>query len=197
MDRDNRQYLSRRRKITAGYLSGFVAVIGDGVDSFGYVIASIVILYAAAISAKPPHSEHPWGHGRVETIAAKTLSLVIIVAGLQIFIMTLSRIFDINTADAPNPVAMAAAGSSIVGKGLPAIYKHRVSRIADSQMMAADAKNMHNDIFLSVFVLSGVFFTRTFQLTIIDLMAGIGVSIWVVISGYKLFLHTNSELMDS
>lgn len=184
-------------KIIAGMLSGSFALIGDGIDSLSDVITSIVILYAATVGAAPPDPEHPWGHGRLEIIATKTLSLLMIVAGLQILILTIRRLMDADMTGIPGRIGLYAIGVSIVGKACLAVYKFRVSKITESQMIATYAQNMLNDILLSVLVLAGILFTRVFHLPVIDLLTGFGVCVWIVTSGIRIFLRTNSELMDS
>ncbi len=184
-------------KITAGILSSSLAVIGDGIDSLSDVVTSMVTLYAAKAGAAPPDPEHPWGHGRMETIATKTLSLIIIMAGLQLLIMTLRKLTGTEISDIPGKFALYASGISIIGKSALAVYKFKAGQLTASRMMQADAINMRNDILLSFVVLTGVLFTRVLNLPLLDVLAGFGVSIWIIISGIKVFLHTNTELMDS
>jgi cation diffusion facilitator family transporter len=184
-------------KIFAGLFSGSLAVVGDGIDSLSDVVTSMVTLYAAKAGAAPPDPEHPWGHGRVETIATKTLSLIIIMAGLQLLAMTLRKLTGSISPELPGRLALIASGISIVGKTALAAYKSRAARKTGSRMMQADAINMRNDILLSFAVLGGVLFTRILNLPLIDVLAGLLVSIWIIISGVKVFLTTNTELMDS
>ena len=184
-------------KISAGIISGSLAVVGDGVESLGDVVTSIVTLYAARAGSEPPDAEHPWGHGRMETIATKTLSLIIIMAGLQLLIMTVRRYLSADIAEGPGSLALWATGISIVGKVLLMVYKRRAGEKADSRMMLADAINMRNDIVLSFTVLAGLFFTRVLNMPIIDLAAGFVVSLWIIRTGVREFLHTTTELMDS
>lgn len=184
-------------KISAGLLSGSLAVVGDGIDSLSDVVTSMVTLYAAKAGAAPPDPEHPWGHGRVETIATKTLSLIIVMAGLQLLTMTLRKLTGGDSAEVPGRIALIASGISIIGKTGLAIYKNHARRITGSRMMQADAINMRNDILLSFAVLGGVLFTRILNLPLIDVLAGLCVSFWIIVSGVRIFLNTNTELMDS
>jgi cation diffusion facilitator family transporter len=184
-------------KITAGLLSGSLAVVGDGIDSLSDVVTSMVTLYAANAGAAPPDPEHPWGHGRVETIATKTLSLIIIMAGLQLLAMTFRKLTGSISPVLPGRIALMASGISILGKAGLAAYKYHAGKITGSRMMQADALNMRNDILLSFAVLAGVFFTRVLNLPLIDVLAGLLVSLWIIISGVRVFMTTNTELMDS
>ena len=184
-------------KVPVGLISGSLAVAGDGIDSLSDVVTSIVTLYAARAAAVPPDREHPWGHARLETIAGKTLSFIIVTAGGQLMIITITRLFGGLPSPLPTPLALYAALLSIVGKALMAALKFRAARITESPMMQADAVNMRSDILLSLTVLIGILGTRIFALPLIDLIAGFGVSLWIIIIGIRLFLRTNSELMDS
>ena len=184
-------------KIAAGIVSQSLAVVGDGIDSLSDVVTSIVTLYAAKAAAAPPDPEHPWGHSRAETIATKTLSLIIIMAGVQLLIMTVKKLTGSVEPVLPGRLALLATGISVVGKVGLAALKFRAGRLTDSEMMRADALNMRNDILLSLAVLGGVFFTRVLGLPIIDILAGFAVSLWIIFVGAQVFLRTNTELMDS
>lgn len=184
-------------KISLGLLSGSLAVVGDGIDSLSDVVTSLVTLYAARAAAAPPDREHPWGHARLETIAGKTLSFIIVTAGGQLMIFTLTRLLRGPSPPLPAPPALYVAGLSIMGKAIMAAGKFRAARITESPMMRADAVNMRSDILLSLAVLIGILGTRIFALPVIDLIAGFGVSLWIIITGIRLFLGTNSELMDA
>lgn len=184
-------------KIVAGGLSGSLAVVGDGIDSLSDVVTSIVTLYAAKTAAIPPDPEHPWGHRRAETIATKTLSLIIIMAGLQLLIMTVKKLTGTISTELPGRLAIIATGISVIGKVGLATYKFHAGRICESDMMKADAINMRNDIILSLVVLVGVLTTRILGIPIIDILAGFGVSLWIIVVGIQIFLHSNTELMDS
>ncbi len=184
-------------KIVAGWISGSLAVVGDGIDSLSDVVTSIVTLYAAKTAAMPPDPEHPWGHRRAEAIATKTLSLVIIMAGLQLLILTVKKLTGSVTTELPGSLALIATGISVLGKLGLAGYKFHAGRVCESEMMKADAINMRNDIILSLVVLIGVFTTRILKIPIIDILAGFGVSVWIIVVGIQVFLHSNTELMDS
>ena len=184
-------------KIAAGLAASSLAVVGDGIDTLTDIVTSIVTLYAARVASAPPDPEHPWGHGRAETIATKTLSFIIVTAGLQLLALTARKIFgDVPTA-VPGRLALAVTGISIAGKVALAAYKYRAGRKTDSAMMKADALNMRNDILLSLAVLLGVLFTRVLHRPILDVLTGMGVSVWIIVAGVRIFIETNTELMDS
>jgi len=183
-------------KVAGGFIAGSLAVVGDGLDSLSDVVTSLVTLRTAQTASRPPDTEHPWGHGRAETIATKTLSLIVMMAGFQLLVMTASKITGGGSADVPGRVALVVSGISILGKGVLSLVKYRAGVKTESRMMKADALNMRNDILLSLLVFLGVFTTRVLQAPIIDILAGLGVSIWIIVSGFRIFLSAKTELMD-
>lgn len=183
-------------KLFAGFYTGSMAVISDGVDSATDIITSLITLVTAKIASRPPDKGHPYGHGRAETVATKLLSFVITFAGLQLFIKTLGQIINREESAIPGVLAFIATVVSIVGKIALALHKRSVGKKVNSQMMIADAKNMQNDILISSIVLIGLFFTNILNLPIIDKIMALGISIFIIKVGFEIFLETSNELMD-
>ena len=73
-------------KIVTGFVSGSIAVIGDGIDSASDVAISIVMIATAKIMGKKPNRKYAYGYAKAESIATKILSMVIFFAGAEMFI---------------------------------------------------------------------------------------------------------------
>jgi cation diffusion facilitator family transporter len=183
-------------KITIGFISGAFALIGDGIDSMTDVFTSAVTLFTSEISSKPPDLVHPYGHGRAETIATKVLSFIIFFAGGQLALTAIRFIISGEQRPVPTNLAYVAIGASIIGKVLLMINKFSAGKKARSAMLIADAKNMRNDIFISLSVLIGVFFTITLEMAILDSISTLVVSAWIIRTAYGIFSETSIELMD-
>ncbi|WP_028973233.1 cation diffusion facilitator family transporter [Spirochaeta cellobiosiphila] len=183
-------------KLVLGFLSGSLAVIGDGVDSATDILTSIITLVSARIAAKPPDAQHPYGHGRAETIATKVLSFVIVFAGFQLAVTTIKQLIIKQSMAIPTSLALIATGISVIGKILLALYKGRIGRLTQSNMLIADAKNMRNDILISFSVLIGLFFTFILGLPILDKILALFLSVIIVKVGFEIFIETSEELMD-
>ena len=67
-------------KITTGLIAGSLALVADGVDSFGDIISSVIILLTARILSRPPNKKYPYGYAKADTIATKALSFFIFFA---------------------------------------------------------------------------------------------------------------------
>lgn len=184
-------------KVVVGLISGSVAVIADGIDSASDIVGSIITYYASNVSERPPDKEHPWGHKRIEAIATKVIAILILFAGLQLVISTVSMLWKGEVREIPGYAAIVVTIISIIGKAGIAIYKFRVAGKTNSLMVKADAINMKNDIFLSLSVLVGLGLTYITNLPIIDTLVGVALGLWIIKSGAELSIESNTELMDS
>lgn len=80
-------------KITAGILGSSNALIADGIESTMDIFSSVVVLGGIKISSLPADENHPYGHGRAESLAAMIASLALLMAGIGIAIKSILEIF--------------------------------------------------------------------------------------------------------
>ncbi|WP_304244884.1 cation diffusion facilitator family transporter [Gracilinema caldarium] len=183
-------------KIIVGLLAGSLAVVGDGIDSSTDVIIAMMSLIVAGIIARPADAEHPWGHGRAETIATTILAFILFFAGGQLIIRSVTSIFSGAVPEAPAPLALAVTGFSILGKLSLAWSQYYFGKRADSAMLRANGKNMVGDVVISSGVLLGVGLSIMFNIGILDPIVATLVGLWVIRSSVSIFLEANMELMD-
>lgn len=183
-------------KITVGFLTGSLAVVGDGIDSSTDVVISFITLAASRLMAKPSDTVHPYGHGRVETIATSILSFVIFFAGAQLFLSTVRNLAEAAPRTLPAAGAVYVTVFSIAGKLLLAWQQFAAGRRYNSTMLVANGKNMRNDVFISGAVLLGLFFTFVLKFPVLDPVVALLVSLWIMKIAVGIFLEVNTELMD-
>ncbi|MDR0810997.1 MAG: cation diffusion facilitator family transporter [Paludibacter sp.] len=184
-------------KLVIGFVSGSLAVLGDGIDSATDVVVSVVMVFTSRIISKPPDREHVYGHEKAESIATKILSFVIFYAGLQMLFTSVKQTFWGETREMPSMLALYVTAFSIVGKLGLALYQFRQGKKIDSPMLLANAKNMRNDVLISGSVLVGLFFTFALKLPVLDAVTGIVVSLFILKTAIGIFMDSNIELMDS
>lgn len=183
-------------KIFVGFKANSLAVVGDGIDSSTDVIISLMTLAVAAVISRPADEDHPWGHGRAETIATTILSFMLFFAGGQLALKALAELLSGESAQAPGRIALAATAASIVGKLLLAWSQFALGRKADSAMLIANGKNMRGDVVISAGVLAGLGLSIAFALPAADAVVALLVGVWVLKSAVGVFLEANLELMD-
>jgi len=183
-------------KLVVGLHSNSYAVIGDAIDSFSDVVISFVTLFTASVISKPPNPQYPFGYSKAEAVATKVLSFFIFFAGLQLLFSMTGQLFSDIPREKPHLLAFFVTAFSVIGKGALAYILYKMGEKSQSKMVRANAINMRNDIVLSFGVMIGLFFTIQYNLPIIDTYFALVIAIWILYSGYKIFLDTNEELMD-
>ena len=183
-------------KIIAGIISMSGALIGDGIDSSTDVCIGIITLIIIRVISKPADAEHPWGHGRAETVATAFLSFIIFVAGAQLIITSVPRLISSEQQVVPSVIAIIVTIISIVGKILLALSQHILGKRADSAMIKANAKNMASDVLISVGVLAGLIISALTGSAHADTIIAILIGAWIVKTAVGIFLESNLELMD-
>jgi cation diffusion facilitator family transporter len=183
-------------KITAGFISGSLAVVADGIDSSSDVITSVITLVTARILSKPPDIKYPYGYEKADTIATKLLSFIIFFAGAQLFIATIKKLASGTHSEMPSKLALVITIISIIGKLLLAYHQTKTGKKTGSAMLIANGRNMQNDVLISGSVLVGLIFIYLFKMPVLDTIFALMVSIWVLWVAYKIFRETSLELMD-
>lgn len=183
-------------KISVGFLAGSLAVIGDGVDSSTDVAIALMTLAVGFIIAQPSDKEHPWGHARAETVATIVLAFIIVLAGMQLFHSSFDQIRSGESRPLPALSALAVTAVSIAGKLALAFSQRALGKRTGSAMVLANAKNMTNDVVISASVLVGLGLSWLFSLPLLDSLTALAVSLWVIKSGFGIFMELNQELMD-
>lgn len=183
-------------KVVVGVVSGSLAVVGDGIDSFSDVVTFIVTLVTAREIAKPPNHAYPYGRQRAETIATKVLSFIIFFSGTQLAFSSLRRFLSDAPHEAPSILALVVTAVSVIGKTALTISLYSRGKKSDSELLIAGAKNMRNDVVISLAVLVGVVLTIYKDLGVIDLLTAFAIGLWIMKTAFDLFMESNLELMD-
>lgn len=183
-------------KIIGGWLGGSLAVIGDGIDSFGDILSSTLTLVTTMIISRPPDERFPWGRQRADTVATKFLAFVVFFFGAQLSYSSFLSIWNHDPREIPSLIAFVVTGVSIVVKTGLSFLLLWSGRRSNSGMMIANAKNMRSDVVISVVVLLGLIFSQVMNIGMIDLVFAFLVGLWIMRTGVEIFMETNTELMD-
>jgi cation diffusion facilitator family transporter len=184
-------------KIVVGIISGSLAVIADGIDSASDIVTSLITLFTARIMMRPPDVRYPYGYMKADTIATKALAFVILFAGAQLAISTVRHFIQGVERELPGMVAIYVTIVSIIGKLLLSRHQHMKGKQTNSEMLKANARNMQNDVLISVSVLTGLACTFMLGMPLLDSVTALVVSIWILKVGFQIFMQTNRDLMDA
>ncbi|MGP0076447.1 MAG: cation diffusion facilitator family transporter [Bryobacteraceae bacterium] len=184
-------------KITVGLRAHSTATVSDGIESAGDVLTSGLVLLGLVIAAKPPDSEHPYGHGRLETLSALVVGMILAASGVLIAFESL------HLANAPihAPAAYALWPllASIAIKSVMSAAKLRYARKIGSSGLAADGWHDTVDILSGCTALLGLGITLIdpVRFAAADHLAGSAIGIIVVLLGIRVVRDTTLQLMDT
>jgi cation diffusion facilitator family transporter len=184
-------------KISIGLHASSTAVVSDGVESAGDVLASGLVLLGLVMASKPPDAQHPYGHGRLETLSALAVGIMLVVAGSLISFHSLERAFEVQHA--PEAYAIWPLVASIFLKGIMSVTKRRYGRKIRSSALVADAWNDGVDVLSGSTALLGLGLTlmdpREFAPA--DHFGGCAVGVIVIFIGIRIVRDTALQLMDT
>ena len=183
-------------KIQFGFLSQSQALIADGIHSLSDLATDAIVLYAAKHSHTEADEEHPYGHGRFETVATVGLGIALLVVAIGISVDATLRLFNPEKLLIPSMGALIVAAISIVSKEAIYHYTMHVARKYKSNMLRANAWHSRTDAISSVVVLVGVAGSMA-GLWYLDAIAAIGVGLMIAKIGWDLAWHSIRELVDT
>lgn len=183
--------------LTVGVLSRSTSVFATGVEFAGDVLASTVVFLGMVAAARPADADHPYGHGRLETLAAFVVGLVLSAGGIGISWNSLQAV----GAQHPPPTSMAvlALAVAIVVRAVMAALKFRAGRRLRSAALVADGWNDAVDILGALAALTAVGLTMydSARFMAADHYGGFVVGIVVVVTGVRVLRDASLELMDT
>ena len=183
-------------KIFIGLISGSMAVLADGIDSAGDIIASAITLVTARVISRPPNLKYVYGYERADTIASKVLSFIIFFAGAQLAITTINHLIEGEKSVMPSMLAVYVTVFSIMGKVMLAWYQYTIGKKTGSLMLQANGKNMMGDVVISLAVLIGLVFTFVMKMPVFDKITALIVSGWIIYLAFRIFRESSLQLMD-
>lgn len=183
-------------KIILGLFSNSLSVLSDGIDSATDVLTGITTVFVSKVIEKPGDHDHPWGHTRAETVATLVLSFMIFMAGVQIIISSIKKIFFSENSMEISILAVFASVISILGKLILLFVLLKLGKKSESELVKANALNMKQDIILSASIFVGVSLSKFLHFPILDSIFAFFVGAWILKNGIMLFLKMNLELMD-
>lgn len=184
-------------KLIAGLLANSGAMISDAVHSASDVFSSIVVIIGIHVSSKESDKEHPYGHERLECVAAIILAVILFITGISIGISAVKTIASGNYADlaVPGILALIAAVISIATKEAMFWYtKVNATRI-DSAALMADAWHHRSDALSSVGALVGIAGARL-GFPICDSIASLVICVFIVKASYDIFHDAVDKMVD-
>lgn len=184
-------------KALAGLISHSGAMISDAIHSASDVFSTIVVIIGVKISGKESDKEHPYGHERMECVAAILLATILAITGLGIGWSAVSKIMagNYDQLEVPGVLALAAAIVSIVVKEAMYWYTRAGAKKIDSGALMADAWHHRSDSLSSIGALIGIGGARL-GFPILDPIASVVICIFIEKAALDIFMDAVNKMVD-
>ncbi|HZK09363.1 MAG TPA: cation diffusion facilitator family transporter [Bacteroidales bacterium] len=179
-------------KLWAGIISGSVAIVADAWHTLSDSLSSLVVIFGARVSAKPPDDEHPFGHGRAELIASVLIAALLGFVAYEFIRESISKLYEHEAAHFGTIAIVVTIISIVVKEGL-AQYAFRAGRKTNYSSLRADGWHHRTDAISSAIILVGIFVGR--YLWWVDGVLGILVAIMIFWAGYEILKQAMSRLL--
>jgi cation diffusion facilitator family transporter len=183
--------------IIVGLWAHSTSVLAMGFEFAGDVLASSIVVIGMGVAARPADDDHPYGHGRFETLSAFLVGVILAAGGVMICYQSLQAIGASHVP--PGRSAVVALLVAIVLRAVMSSWKFRVGRKIRSSALVADAWNDAVDILSAVAALTavGLAMYDPGRFLVADHYGGFVVGIVVVITGLRVVKGASSELVDT
>ena len=180
-------------KLVFGFISNSIALIADAFHSLSDMASSGVVVFGFKMASKPADKEHPFGHGRAETIAALTISILIGFTGIEFIKTSITRFMNPNSIEVSWAVILVVL-ITIVLKEVLARLSYNLGDKINSSTLIADAIHHRSDMWSSVLVLSA-FGGAWLGYPKIDAIMGLGVAGMMIQSAYAIARTAIDDLL--
>jgi len=182
-------------KLVTGVLTGSMAVIASAVDSCLDILMSGVNLVAIRKSHQPPDKQHPFGHGKFESLATLFQVTLIACSGVVLLLESVHRLaegVELRRIEEGMGVLLVSVAASF------AVSRHlrRVGKETESGALQADALHFSMDIYTNMALLAGLALVRMLELPWLDPLMSAGVALFILRQAWNLGKGSVGDILD-
>ncbi len=184
-------------KIAVGLHAGSTSVVSDGLEAAGDVLSSAIVYAGLWLASKPPDYEHPYGHGRYETLAGLAIGSMLLLAGVGIFVHGLRHLHDSGTV--MYAYALYPLAAAVVLKIALAILKLRTGARIASTALEADAWHDITDLISTSVAIIAVAFALAdpVRFGAADRLGGMVIGVIIFFVSVRVVRRTVGQLLDT
>lgn len=173
------------------------ALIADGFHSVSDIVSDLVVLWGLKLGDKGPDLDHPFGHGKIETMSTLAMAVVIIGTGLGIGVKAVFEIHH-NAYQTPEFVVIIIAAVSVISKEVLYHLTRRTGKRLNRPVLVSNAWHHRSDALSSLTVLAGALAMQfNPQWDFLDSYTAIIVSLMIVKSGANIFYQSAKDIIDT
>ena len=182
-------------KLLAGVLARSGAMVSDAIHSASDVVSTIIVMIGVKASEKASDREHPYGHERMECVAAIVLSAILMGTGLLVGWSGIEKILHREELPVPGVAALLAAVLSIAVKEGMFWYTRHYARQLSSEALMADAWHHRSDALSSVGALLGIAGARLGH-PILDPLSSVVICVFIGKAAIDIFRDAVDKMVD-
>jgi cation diffusion facilitator family transporter len=182
-------------KFIAYYFTHSVSILTDALESIVNVAAGFIGLYSLFVAAKPRDRDHPYGHGKAEFLSAAIEGTMILFAGLIIIYQAIQQlIYPVELKKLDLGIWLVAS-TAVINFGMGSICL-RIGKKNNSLALKASGKHLQSDTWSTIGIIVGLFLLYFTGLTWIDSALAIGISLFIMVMGYRIIRRSIAGIMD-
>lgn len=181
-------------KGTIGFLTNSQSMIADSANSASDIFASIMTFIGNKIASEPKDDSHNFGHGKAEYIFSLFISISMIILAAKLLFDSVYSITHQNFMEF-SWILVLVCIITIIVKFFLYVYTNKLCKKYDNILLEANSKDHRNDCIVTTFTLISILATLL-NIYWLDGVVGIGISVWIIITGIKIFLESYNVLMD-
>jgi cation diffusion facilitator family transporter len=182
-------------KLAAGAITGSIAILTEAIHSAIDLLASIVALVSVRRADAPPDEDHPYGHEKVESLAA-TIEGMLILVGAGIIVFEATRRLASGAEVESLGVGIAVIAFSVVANVGVSTFLKRRARELGSPALEGDAAHLRADALTSLGVLAGLALVEITDEPAFDAIAALAVAVAIVVAGVRIMRRSGGALVD-
>ncbi len=169
-------------------------MIADSANSASDIFASLMTFIGNKIASEPQDNSHNFGHGKAEYIFSMLIAISMVLISLKLLYDSIYTLV-YGSQLTFSWLLIIVCIITIITKFALYLYTHKLYKKYDSILIEANMKDHRNDCVVTSFTLASILLTLA-NIYWFDGVVGIGISIWICLTGCKIFIESYNVLMD-
>lgn len=182
-------------KLAAGAVTGSIAILTEAIHSLIDLVASVVAFVSVRKAGEPADADHPYGHDKVESLAAAIEGMLILLGAAIIVFEATRRLVEGAEVDALG-LGIAVMGFSVLANLVVSSVLYRQAREHDSPALEGDAAHLRTDALTSAGVLVGLALVEITGVVAFDAITALVVAAAIVVAGLRILRRSSGVLVD-
>ena len=182
-------------KIVSGHVFKSVSLISDGLNSLSDLITNILVIIGLKVGENPEDKEHPFGHGKIESVFSVIIGTFIMITAFNIIKENIVGLFQLKGEVITSPMPVIITIIVIIIKIFQLIFMKNKTKDYRGALINSLLEDYKADIVVSVSVLAGILLSKINP--VFDVLVGVIVAIYIMYSGYNLIRDNALILLDS